>query len=223
MIPGLTQISLGYVNAYLLEAEGNLTLIDTGVRSSATKILAAVAEIGRESGDIQNIVVTHLHADHAGSLKELKQLTGAPAWMHAVDAEMVRMGRSLRPLAPGPGLLRRLISRLARSRTSGIEPTEVEHELVDGQILEFAGGAKVIHAPGHSAGQIALLIDERVLVAADAASNFLRLSYPPIFEDVEIGRETLRRLSGLEFEAAVFGHGGAITERAAERFREKWG
>ena len=223
MIPGLTQISLGYVNAFLLEAQGELTLVDTGVRNSAPKIVAKAQQIGRSPSDIKNIVVTHLHADHTGSLKELKQLTGAPAWMHPADAEMVRAGRSMRPIAPGPGLIRRLMSVLVQRRRSGIEPTEIEHELEDGQVLDFAGGAEVIHAPGHAAGQIALWIGDQLLIAADAASNFLRLSYPIIFEDIEEGRRTLRRLADLRFGTAVFGHGKPIIGGASERFRAKWG
>jgi glyoxylase-like metal-dependent hydrolase (beta-lactamase superfamily II) len=47
IVPVLTQISLGFVNAFVLEHEGGLTLIDTGVPGSEDKILAAVKELGR--------------------------------------------------------------------------------------------------------------------------------------------------------------------------------
>ena len=195
IIPGLSQISLGYVNAFLLEHEGQLTLIDTGVPGSEDKILAAVKELGRASRDIKNILVTHLHADHAGSLKVLKERTGAPAWMHPEDAQMVRKGEILRPLDPRPGILRKFISGVAQRRGSGIDPAEVEHGLSDGHSLDFA---------------------------ADAASNLLWLGYPPIFEDFMVGRKTLGRLAELEFEVAVFGHGKPIHTRASDRFRQKW-
>jgi len=223
IVPGLSQISLGYVNAFLLESDAGLTLIDTGVPGSDSSILAAVRELGRAPEDITNILVTHLHADHTGSLKTLKERTGAPAWMHPVDASMVRAGKTMRHLASGPGLLRKLISGIAGRRSSGIEPTEIEHELIDGENLDFAGEASVIHVPGHAAGQVALLLPTGVLVAADAASNFLRLGYPPIFEDVEAGRNSLGKLSMLEFDVAVFGHGKPIEARAAQRFHDNWG
>ena len=113
IIPGLSQISLGYVNAFLLEHDGQLTLIDTGVPGSEDKILAAVNELGRAKQDIKNILVTHLHADHAGSLKALKERTGAPAWMHPEDAQMVRKGEILRPFDPRPRIARKLISAVA--------------------------------------------------------------------------------------------------------------
>ena len=223
IIPGLSQISLGYVNAFLLEHDGDLTLIDTGVPGSEDKILAAVKELGRAPQDIKNILVTHLHADHAGSLKALKERTGAPAWMHPEDAQMVRKGETQRPLDPRPGIIRKFISGVAQRRGSGIEPAEVEHELSDGQSLDFAGGAHVIHTPGHAAGQVALLLNDQVLIAADAATNLLWLGYPPIFEDFMVGRKTLSRIAEFEFEVAVFGHGKPIHTRASDRFREKWG
>ena len=176
VVPGLIQISLGYVNSYLLEGDGGLTLIDTGIPGSENKILAVVRDLRKAPEDIKNILVTHLHADHTGSLKTLKKHTGAPAWMHAEDANMVRAGKTMRPLASGPGLLRKLIAELVGRRASGIEPTEIDHELIDGQTLEFAGGARVIYSPGHAAGQVAFLLPTGALIAADAASNFLRLS-----------------------------------------------
>jgi len=179
--PGLTLISLGYVNAYLLESDIGLTLIDTGMPGSEDKILTAVKELGREPRDIKNILVTHLHADHAGSLKALEDRTGAPVWMHPEDAQMVRKGETLRPLDPAPGIIRKQISWVAQRLASGIEPAEVEHELSDGEILDFADGARVIHTPGHAAGQVALLLHDQVLIAADAASNILWLHrhHPP--------------------------------------------
>ena len=136
---------------------------------------------------------------------------------------MVRKGEILRPLDPRPGILRQFVSGFAQRRGSRSEPAEVEHELSDGQILDFAGGARVIHVPGHAAGQVALLLNDQVLIAADTATNILWLGYPLIFEDFMIGRQTLRRLAELKFEVAVFGHGRPIHTQASDRFKEKWG
>jgi glyoxylase-like metal-dependent hydrolase (beta-lactamase superfamily II) len=222
IIPGLSQISLGCVNAFLLGHDGAPTLIDTGVPGSEGKILAAVKELGLAPRDIKNILVTQLHADHAGSLKALKERNGAPAWIHPEDAQMVRKGETLRPLDPRPGIIRKFIAGVVQRRGSGIEHAEVEHELSDGEHLDFAGGARVIHIPGHAAGQVALLFNDQVLIVADAASNLLWLGYPPIIENFMIGRQTLSRLAELEFEVAVFGHGKPIYTRASDRFRDKW-
>jgi len=106
-----------------------------------------------------------------------------------------------------------------------LEPVEIEHHLNEGDILDFAGGLEVIHTPGHSAGQVAFLSRENggTLFAADAASNMFGLGYSIIYEDIEVGRRSLAKLSELEFENACFGHGKAIIGGAADRFRAKWG
>lgn len=226
VVPGFYWISLGFVNAYLLETQTGLVLIDTGVSNSTDKILSAVASLGKKPGDIKHILVTHLHGDHTGSLAALKKATGAPAYMHSLDAQMVRIGQAGRPFQPGPGLLSRfIIFLMSRRGPTLIESAEVENELSDGQILDSVVGIKVIHAPGHAAGQVAFLIPLHggILVAADSCGNRSGLAYPPIFEDMDTGMQSLKKLSTLDFEVAVFGHGKPITSGASKAFKQKWG
>jgi glyoxylase-like metal-dependent hydrolase (beta-lactamase superfamily II) len=182
-----------------------------------------VRSIGRNPADIRHILVTHCHSDHAGSLAEMKRLTGAPAVMHPVDAAMVREGRSTRPLKPAPGLLNALICRfMVAGVPTEIDRAEIEHEIRDGETVP--GGLRAIHVPGHCAGQLAFLWPEHggVLIAADAAANVLSLSLSPAYEDLDEGRRSLSKLAGLEFEVACFGHGKPIPSGASRRFGQKW-
>ncbi len=224
IVPGLYTVSLRIVNAFLLETDGGLILIDTGLPGSEGRILEAIAELGREPADVRQILLTHCHADHTGSLAALKEATGAPVSMDPVDAELTRRGETLRPAEAGPGLVNGLMYRImSRRGTSRLPAVAIENELHDGQELE--SGLRVVHAPGHTAGQVAFLWPEQggVLVAADAASNMLGLGYAPIYEDLEEGQRSLAKLATLAFEVACFGHGRAITGGASRRFREKWG
>jgi hypothetical protein len=113
LVPGLYELAVGQVNCHLLDAgDEGLVLVDTGYPGSAAAILEAVESLGRRPDDLRHIIVTHLHEDHAGSLAELKRQTGAASYMHAIDAEMTRAGKCLRPLVRGPGLLNGLVFRL---------------------------------------------------------------------------------------------------------------
>jgi glyoxylase-like metal-dependent hydrolase (beta-lactamase superfamily II) len=143
--------------------------------------------------------------------------------MHRLDAEMTRAGRTLRPLVAGPGLFNRLIySLLIRKALAAVEPAEVEQDVADGQVL--AGGLRAIHAPGHCAGQIALVWPEQggVLFAADTCAHVFGLAMSPAYENLDEGRRTLARLARENFAVAVFGHGKPITGGASDRFRKKW-
>ena len=74
--------------------------------------------------------------------------------------------------------------------------------------------------PGHCAGQVALLWQGgRLLICADVCSNVLGLGGPIAFEDAGEGRRSQRRLAGLDFQAACFGHGRPIVSGAAQRLR----
>jgi glyoxylase-like metal-dependent hydrolase (beta-lactamase superfamily II) len=226
IVPNVYAIPLSFVNAFLIDAADGLTLIDTGIAGSSEKILQAVHELGKQPGDIKNILLTHCHGDHTGSLAVLKKETGAPAAMHPLDAAMVRQGKSMRPAQPSPNLLHKIIVPLLMgNRDTGIEPTEIEHEIEDGAELDIAGGIKAIHAPGHCAGQLVFLWPQQggVLFAADIASNMFGLGWSIIYEDLAEGKRSLTKVANLDFEVACFGHGKAITGVAASRFRDKWG
>jgi glyoxylase-like metal-dependent hydrolase (beta-lactamase superfamily II) len=223
ILPGLWEVKISFVNAFLIDTGDGLTLIDTGIPGGAPKIVEAVHSIGRQLTDIRHILVTHCHYDHSGSLAEIKRLTGAPATMHPVDAAMVRQAKTRRPLKPAPGLLNAIICRFfLPGAPMEIEPTPIENEIQDGDIL--AGGLRAIHVPGHCAGQLAFLWPEHggVLIAADVAANVLGLSLSPMYEDVDEGRRSLSRLAGLDFEVACFGHGKVISSGASKRFGRKW-
>jgi len=73
ILPGLHELRLPGVNAFLLESESEgLTLVDTGLPGSAGAIIDAVHALGREASDLRQILVTHCHADHdAGTFQKI--------------------------------------------------------------------------------------------------------------------------------------------------------
>ncbi len=227
IVPGLYTIPLGGVNTFLLEAEDGLTLIDTGMPGSTAKILAVLQSLGKQPSDIHHILVTHCHFDHIGSLVELKQASGAPAAMHPTDAALLRAGQTMRPFEAGPGVVNGLVYRLFKwfLKAGPITPISIEQELHDGENLPLAGGLRVIHAPGHTAGQLAFFWPYHggVLFAADTANTVLGLGWHFVYEDLAEAKRSLIKLAQLDFEVACFGHGGAIVGGAARRFRQKWG
>ena len=223
IIPGLYVIPVGPVNTFLLESPRGCTLIDSGLPGSAEKILQAVEALGKKPKDIRHIVLTHAHPDHIGGLAALKKATGAEAYMHAVDAPIAEFGRGFRPMKPAPGFATGLLFRLF-VRMKPVEGARIEHHIEDGQDLPFARDVTAIHVPGHCAGQIALLWHQHggVLFAADACSNMMGSGWSLGYEDFEQGKRSLRKLAALDFDAACFGHGKALLNNAARKFKEKW-
>jgi len=73
------RIKLGMVNAYLVKSENQLFLIDTGLagKRNISRIEAACRQMGKSIGDLDMILLTHTHYDHAGGAAECKARSGA--------------------------------------------------------------------------------------------------------------------------------------------------
>lgn len=63
---GVHRIGEHFVNWYLVEENGYLTLVDAGLPASWRSLLEALNAIGRSPRDIEAIVLTHAHFDHIG-------------------------------------------------------------------------------------------------------------------------------------------------------------
>ncbi len=219
IVPGLYRIpNLKRANAYLLLEKG-LTLVDAGMPGDEAAIMRTIMSLGREPANLAQIIVTHHHADHCGSLAALKTQTDAQVLAHAADAPYI-CGELVRPL-PDHWLLRPLF-RLLRSRSHG-GGVGVDRTLTDGEPLPLLGGATVIHLPGHSPGSIALHFPaEKVLISGDAVIvQNGRPTPPPRFfsQDPAEAMKAIRRLATLDFETLCPGHGEPITSGGAEQLR----
>jgi glyoxylase-like metal-dependent hydrolase (beta-lactamase superfamily II) len=216
-------VPLGFVNTFLIDQD-ELTLIDAGIAGSEKAILSAIQDLGRQAGDLKQILVTHLHGDHIGSLAALQHVSGAKIWMHPADAELARQGLSGRPSQPGPGVLNRIIYTLFVGRqvsTGRVEPARIDGEFGDGQIIPAGGGIRAIHTPGHTAGHTAFLWEGSggVLFAGDMIGHITRLGYGMLYEDLAEGQRSIRMIAGLQFNILCFGHGATITSNAADVLR----
>jgi glyoxylase-like metal-dependent hydrolase (beta-lactamase superfamily II) len=224
VITNVWVIPMGMANAFLIEGDDGLTLIDAGYPSKEEAVFAAIRGLGRSLDQLKHMIFTHGHPDHIGSGAAIVRQTGARTYMHPRDIPLAETGGPFRPLSPAPGLLRRLLCRLLYHPDERVEPVAIDQPLTVEEILPIAGGFEVIHAPGHCAGQVALLWRPgRMLFTGDVCMNVMGLGDPLGFENLEEGRVSQRKLASLSFDAAGFGHGDPIDHDASMHFRNKWG
>jgi glyoxylase-like metal-dependent hydrolase (beta-lactamase superfamily II) len=224
IVPHVHQLRAFGAQVFALLGE-RVTLIDTGAPGSGRFILRQLRQLGREPSDVERIVLTHYHIDHRGAADELRRATGARIFIHASEAPYAR---GVVPY-PNPAQTPRRATLLAPLHSAMRGRPLAAEELQDGDTIDVLGGVHIVHAPGHTQGNIALLLPEqRLLLAGDTMGyrwGQLETPDPVVSEDVELAKASLERLAGLDVETIAFSHFTALREggqRALERLVSTW-
>jgi hydroxyacylglutathione hydrolase len=199
-------LTLGFVQAYLIETATGLVLVDCGMPRQEGAILRAVEQLGH--GGLKLIFITHAHADHYGSAAALVRLTGAPVAVHRADAQAMANGEtSIR----GTSGLKRAITSLAL-RLDPTPPVRADVLLDDGDSLaQYGVPGIVVHTPGHTAGSCCLVLEDGTAFVGDmlAARHRPNLQRTYIEDPVQL-RESYIRLQGLKLAKVYAGHGAHV-------------
>ncbi|MFQ6550388.1 MBL fold metallo-hydrolase [Aestuariibius sp. 2305UL40-4] len=208
--PQVFMASRGGVNMYVIAHSDGTVLIDAGLPGGASALIAALARFP----DLAGVVLTHGHYDHVGGAAVVARARGVPVWMHPDDAALLAEGRWRRAGRASPTLHGPLLKRLVADRYPDEVPALAD-VLPAQKAIPLAGGIEVIHCPGHSAGQVALVWREAgVVFAADVVMHILGLREPILYEDRAEGLASIRRLAEAAEGASlmVFGHGGPLRD-----------
>jgi glyoxylase-like metal-dependent hydrolase (beta-lactamase superfamily II) len=219
---GVHRLESVYTNWYLLEQGGRLTLLDAGLPRDWRDFCAALSRLGHTPADIDAVLITHHHVDHAGNAERLR-LCGARVLSHPADAPYLRgekdrsRGRLARFLWR-PWYVFYLGSYVAKGviRTPPVAKLD---ELADGEVLDVPGSPRVVHAPGHTPGSCALFLEDRsLLFSGDALVTLDVVKGPrgrqgpqvvrgPFAEDPALAVESLGALAATNARSVLPGHG----------------
>ena len=82
---GVRRFGSRYINLYLIEEGGRLTLLDAGLPGYWRALLGELEAIGRRLEDIDAVLLTHSHADHRGIAERVRIASGATVYAHALE------------------------------------------------------------------------------------------------------------------------------------------
>jgi glyoxylase-like metal-dependent hydrolase (beta-lactamase superfamily II) len=205
--------------AFLLTGETNV-LVDSGPSVTVDNVLRGLEARGVGPEDLDYILLTHFHLDHAGGASVLVQ--------KCPNARIVVDGRSARYMADPA----RLISSSAKSLgeiapyygTMLPVPPDRTIPITDGYELDLGSGRRIIavHTPGHSGGHYAFFaLPDRYLFCGDSLGHYIEehdYVYPatpaPEF-DLEKSLTSARRLLEFRPEVLVFPHFGSSRDTVA--------
>jgi len=153
-IDGIHTIDTGFVRpkfdaAYLLVEAGRGAFVDCGTNHSVPRMLAALEQAKLTSADVDWLILTHVHLDHAGGAGELiSRLPNARLVVHPrgarhmIDPSQLWAGASA---VYGEAVMEQTYGRLRPI------PADRVIEAPDGHVVVLAGRAlHCIDTPGHA-------------------------------------------------------------------------
>jgi len=145
-----------HVHSFLVRNEGASVLVDTGIGHLGrppfdvnSRIDEELASMGVDASEIDAVVHTHLHADHAGGACLPDGTPRFPNAVHHVHPEDWEF--FARADDPEDFNARASMTRLWEIGAIDLEPTD--HEV--------AHGVSLVHSPGHTPGHRSVLVGDR--------------------------------------------------------------
>jgi len=233
------QISLPFlgeeeiIGSYLLSGGNELAIIDPGPGSMIEPLLDATRQAGFDPQHVTQLLVTHVHLDHAGAVGSLvKYMPRAKVYVHSkgvphlLDTTKVVASAS------------RIYGDRMQQLWGEIESTPADRvqTIEGGDVLTIAGRRLEVHyAPGHAIHHVVFFdAHSGDLFAGDTAGvrlqgvDYVRPPTPPPDIDLEAWSNSIDILKELRPDVLYLGHFGATrnASRHLEQLREQllsWG
>lgn len=221
---------LSHANAYAIEHDGGIVLVDTGSagdESCQGALSAALGQAGCAIEDVRLLVGTHAHSDHVGLAQWVKERSGAEFWMHPDTAhfydgtrepERIAAARERRARQEGvPGHLLGLYRDVGEETEGVLAPVPPDRALLAGvTVPSKLGDWEVIETPGHCPTHVCLVQRERrLMIVGDLVAS----AFSPWFDYGYSADPVAEFLDSLDVidavgpqELALPGHGRPIAD-----------
>lgn len=208
----------GYKNAiasYLIPHSEGAVLIECGPGSTIPELEATLADHKYNPGDITDVLLTHIHLDHAGSAGWLAR-QGAHIHVHNIGA----------PHLIKPDRLLSSAERIYGDRMDELwgeflpVPEDQLSSLEDGDVIEIDRLVfQVIDTPGHAYHHMAYLLDDLcftgdvggVRIPTDGPRH-IRIPMPPPELNLELWKESIHKLQNKEIAKIAPTHFGIYSD-----------
>jgi len=181
---GISIIDTGYLHtqtaaAYLLEEQGRAAFIDTGTNYSVTHLLATLAQKNIAVSQVDYVILTHIHLDHAGGAGQLMQALP--------NAQLVVHPRGMRHMVDPSRLVEGVTAVYGQARFQslygdilGVDMARII-QATDQTVLDLAGRELLcLDTPGHAQHHICIWdAQSQSMFAGDTFG----VSYPEFHRD----------------------------------------
>jgi glyoxylase-like metal-dependent hydrolase (beta-lactamase superfamily II) len=218
----IKQILSGRSNVFLLTNGEKNILIDTSPKSQRKKLARRLNELG--INNIDYLILTHAHFDHAGNAKFIQEKFGARVVIHKSEGSYLSSGSN--PMLAGTNIFTKIIIKLfgfmlaEKLLYEPCLPDILINDKFDFNDIGFK--AYILHTPGHSPGSMSVIVDDEVAIVGDAMFGVFPWSvFPPYGDDSKLMIKSWGKL--LETNCRVFlpSHGRADSRKLLKMGYEK--
>ena len=156
-------INVGYdsTNYYALEAKNGKLLVDCGWPGTLPKLSAELKRKGSALHEINNLLVTHFHPDHAGLVEELK----------GQGIRFILMDCQREFIAPFNEFFKTKDFPYIEIQQNDNFSLKLEDSRKFLASLDIEG--EILHTPGHSDDSVTLVLDEGFAFTGDLYPRFM--------------------------------------------------
>jgi hydroxyacylglutathione hydrolase len=223
MSTDILSLKLGITSSYLIRGSNGIILVDAGTPNKIRSFKRKLARLYIHPEDIKLIVLTHSHFDHAGSAKDIQDLTGARIVMHEIEKAYFDEDRFAMPKGVnhmGKISLPVLFPLFKKIRFK--KPVvDVIIKNSEFSLKEFGFEGKIYHTPGHTPGSISLLLNSGEAFVGCQAHNGLPFRIKPGFPiyamDIEKVKESWKLLIERGAKVIFPGHGKSFPVEVIKR------
>jgi glyoxylase-like metal-dependent hydrolase (beta-lactamase superfamily II) len=205
-LPELTPTS---INAYLVNTEDRLVLIDAGTGDylgpSLGKLVANIEASGYKAADIDDVILTHIHTDHSGGLSAEGKRVFTNATLHVNEREAAFWLDEAKAKA-APEALKKAYAEARESTKPYVDA---------GKLKTFADNAAPVpglgsvlyagHTPGHS-GIVVESEGEKIVFWGDIThGDVLQFDEPDVAIEFDVDQKAAVTARALAFRQAVEG------------------
>jgi glyoxylase-like metal-dependent hydrolase (beta-lactamase superfamily II) len=224
-----TSFAVGDVNVYIVKGDA-LTLIDTGVKTKQSKdaLTYGLREMGLKLSDIEQVILTHHHPDHAGALDFFDK--GIPVYGHINNQRWLSLSDEFLEIhndffldfAGKTGVAEELKHKLIhhRKELNFLSKRELQGFLAEGDELPGLPGWRAIETLGHAQSHLSFYREkDGMMIAGDhllAKISPNPLMEPPLIVGADRPRPllqynaSLQKLLDFSISTVYAGHGADI-------------
>ncbi|SLN71407.1 putative metallo-hydrolase YflN [Roseivivax jejudonensis] len=212
----IIRLDLFVSNAFLVRSGESFALIDTGADFAFGRLRSLLERHGVTKDNLEHVILTHSHSDHAGNARRLQRSWGAQVIAHDFEISSLRRGRSEfdRPLGTMAHLLKGFMPRTF----PGFRPDVTLFEDRTITLGRDNYPLRIFHTPGHTKGHLCVeLADGTVFVGDLLRGGYARhdtVDLPYFIQDELQLAKSIERVRRKRPTLLHLGHGHEVTGSA---------